>query len=82
MASGHYDPPLAAADILLKDLDAACDLARQTVTLPPMTPLAGTISRLLKARGRGKDDPATLISLLGQDRLVPPHACRRTRCDR
>jgi 3-hydroxyisobutyrate dehydrogenase len=65
MASGSYDPPLAAADILLKDLDTACDLARQTVTPLPMTALASALYRLLKARGRGKEDPAALISLLG-----------------
>jgi 3-hydroxyisobutyrate dehydrogenase-like beta-hydroxyacid dehydrogenase len=65
MASGHYDPPLAASEILLKDLDGACDLARQTVTALPMTALAAALFRLLKARGHGKDDPAALLSLLG-----------------
>ncbi len=65
MASGRYDPPLGASEILLKDLDTACDLARQTVTALPMASLASAFFRLLKARGGGKLDPAALISLLG-----------------
>ena len=56
-------------DVILIDLgtnlDTACDLARQTVTPLPMTALASALYRLLKARGRGKEDPAALISLLG-----------------
>jgi len=39
-------------------------LARQTTTALPMASLASAIFRLLKARGRGKDDAAALISLL------------------
>ncbi|HZB91756.1 MAG TPA: NAD(P)-dependent oxidoreductase [Stellaceae bacterium] len=65
MASGRWDPPLAAAAILLKDLDTACDLARQTTTPVPMTSLASALFRLLKAQGRGDEDPAALITLLG-----------------
>ena len=65
MASGRYDPPLGASETLLKDLDTACDLARQTVTALPMASLASSFFRLLKARGGGKLDPAALISLLG-----------------
>lgn len=65
MATGKYDPPLAASETMLKDLDTACDLARQTTTPLPMTSLASAIFRLLKARGHGKDDPAALLSLLG-----------------
>lgn len=65
MATGKYDPPLAASETMLKDLDTACDLARQTTTPLLMTPLASAIFRLLKARGHGKDDPAALLSLLG-----------------
>lgn len=64
MASGRFDPPLSASETLLKDLDTACDLARQTTTALPMASLASAIYRLLKARGRGKDDAAALISLL------------------
>ncbi len=65
MASGAFEPPLSASETLLKDLDAACDVARQTVTALPMASLASAIFRLLKAQGRGKDDPSTLITLLG-----------------
>ena len=65
MASGQYDPPLAASETMLKDLDTACDLARQTVTALPMTSLASAIFRLLKAHGHGKGDPAALLTLFG-----------------
>lgn len=65
MASASYDPPLAASETMLKDLDTACELARQTVTPLPMTSLASALFRLLQARGRGKEDPAALLSLLG-----------------
>jgi 3-hydroxyisobutyrate dehydrogenase-like beta-hydroxyacid dehydrogenase len=65
MASGQYDPPLAASETMLKDLDTACDLARQTTTPMPMTSLASAIFRLLKAHGHGKEDPAALLGLLG-----------------
>lgn len=65
MASGTFEPPLGASETLLKDLDTACELARQTVTALPMASLASAIFRLLKAQGHGKDDPATLITLLG-----------------
>lgn len=65
MASGTFEPPLGASETLLKDLDTACELARQTVTALPMASLASAIFRLLKTQGHGKDDPATLITLLG-----------------
>jgi 3-hydroxyisobutyrate dehydrogenase len=65
MASGRYDPPLSTADILLKDLDNALELAREATAALPMASLASALFRLLKARGRGKEDPAALITLLG-----------------
>ena len=65
MASGQHHPPLAASETMLKDLDTACELARQTVTPLPMTSLASALFRLLQAQGRGKEDPAALLSLLG-----------------
>ncbi|MGO8915315.1 MAG: NAD(P)-dependent oxidoreductase [Stellaceae bacterium] len=65
MVSGRYDPPLAASETMLKDLDTACEVARQTVTPLPMTALASALFRLLQAQGRGKEDPAALLSLLG-----------------
>lgn len=63
MASGRFTPPLGVSETLLKDLETASALAAETVTALPMTTLATTVLRLLKARGHGKDDPSTLITL-------------------
>lgn len=64
MANAKFEPSLGASETLLKDLDTAGDLARETTTALPMTALATSIFRLLKVRGHGKDDPSTLITLL------------------
>jgi 3-hydroxyisobutyrate dehydrogenase len=65
MASGKADPPLGASETMLKDLETACDLAQQTTTALPMTALAAVLFRLLKLHGHAKDDPSTIITLLG-----------------
>jgi 3-hydroxyisobutyrate dehydrogenase len=49
-------------DIMLKDLDTASALARQTGSAVPMTALATEIHRLLVLRGLGEEDPAALVS--------------------
>ena len=64
MASRVFEPSLGASETLLKDLDTANDLARETGTALPMSALAAAVFRMLKARGRGGDDPSTLITLL------------------
>jgi len=65
MASGKADPPIGASETMLKDLETACDLAQQTTTALPMTALAAVLFRLLKLHGHAKDDPSTIITLLG-----------------
>ncbi|MCB1451217.1 MAG: NAD(P)-dependent oxidoreductase [Nitratireductor sp.] len=48
-------------DNMVKDLDGARDLARQTMTSMPMTTLCAEIHRLLTAAGLGGEDQAALM---------------------
>lgn len=65
----EYMPRFAARDYrrtgridnMVKDLDGARDLARQTQTTMPLTALAGEIHRLLTAAGLGGEDQAALM---------------------
>jgi len=65
----EYMPRFAARDYrrtgridnMVKDLDGARDLARQTRTTMPLTALAAEIHRLLTAAGLGGEDQAVLM---------------------
>lgn len=48
-------------DNMVKDLDGARELARQTQTTMPLTALAAEIHRLLTAAGLGGEDQAALM---------------------
>jgi 3-hydroxyisobutyrate dehydrogenase len=67
MVSG-YAEPIGAANLFLKDLDNAADLARSTGTPLPMAGLARELFRVLAAQGRGDDDPAVLVTLYRKPR--------------
>jgi 3-hydroxyisobutyrate dehydrogenase len=62
MVSG-WEAPIGAANLLLKDLDNASDLARASGTPLPMASLARELYRQLAARGLGEEDPAALVKL-------------------
>jgi len=65
----EYMPRFAARDYrrtgridnMVKDLDSARDLARQTETTMPLTALAAEIHRLMTAAGFGGEDQAALM---------------------
>lgn len=67
MAARAWDPPLGAADTMLKDLDNALALARERGIELPMLRDAAQRYRLLSERGLGGQDPAALIGLLDRD---------------
>lgn len=48
-------------DNMVKDLDAAQDLARRTGTIMPLTAVCAEVHRLLTARGLGGEDQAALM---------------------
>jgi 3-hydroxyisobutyrate dehydrogenase len=58
-----WNEPIGAANLFLKDLDNASDLARANGTPLPMASLARELYRQLAAQGRGEEDPAALVSL-------------------
>ncbi len=58
-----YTTPIGAISTLLKDLDAALDLARSVGAPLPMAANAQQLLRLMVARGLGEDDPAALHRL-------------------
>jgi 2-hydroxy-3-oxopropionate reductase len=69
----EYMPRFAARDYrrtgridnMVKDLDGARELARQTQTTMPLTALAAEIHRLLTAAGLGGEDQAALMEFFG-----------------
>lgn len=63
MAAREFEPRLAAAALLLKDLENAVALARERGTPLPMVDAAIELYRLLKAQGKVERDPATLVEL-------------------
>jgi 3-hydroxyisobutyrate dehydrogenase len=63
MVAGWDDEPIGAANLFLKDLDTAADLARASGTPLPMASLARELFRQLAAQGRGEEDPASLVTL-------------------
>ena len=62
MVSG-WQESIGAANLLLKDLDTAAELARTSGTPLPMASLARELFRQLAAQGRGEEDPAALVTL-------------------
>jgi 3-hydroxyisobutyrate dehydrogenase len=65
MAAREFEPPLGAADILLKDLENAAAAARDLGVPLTMAGAAAELYRLLRAQGRGGQDPAVLVELPG-----------------
>jgi 3-hydroxyisobutyrate dehydrogenase len=63
MAARDFEPPLSAADILLKDLENAAGVARELGVPLTMAHAAAELYRQLKAQGRGGQDPAVLVDL-------------------
>jgi 3-hydroxyisobutyrate dehydrogenase len=66
MAARAWDPPLGAADTMLKDLDNALALARELGVTLPMLRDAAERYRALSARAMGGQDPSALVELLGR----------------
>ena len=70
MAAGIHDPPLGHAYTILKDLDTALDVARETGTPAPMAALASELFRALAAT-RGPEADALEIYKLSGARTAP-----------
>jgi 3-hydroxyisobutyrate dehydrogenase len=66
-ARGRLQPKMGELGIMVKDLDTAADVARQTGTPAPMLSQALAMMRLLTARGHGSDD-ITILSRLYADK--------------
>ena len=64
MARRQFEPRLAAAALLKKDLENAAALAREHGITLPMVSAAAELYRLLDAQGRVQQDPSVLIELL------------------
>lgn len=64
MATRQFEPRLAAAALLKKDLENAAALARERGVTLPMVSAAAELYRLLEAQGRVQQDPSVLIELL------------------
>jgi 3-hydroxyisobutyrate dehydrogenase len=58
-----YEHNIGAANTMLKDLDTAMDLARETGTPLPVSGLAAQLYRVLYARGIGEQEPTALADL-------------------
>ncbi len=76
----EYLPRFAARDYrrtgridnMVKDLDAARDLARQTHTAMPLTALCAEVHRMLTAAGLGGEDQAALMEFFKAPDLQAP----------
>ena len=64
MAARQFAPPLGAVSIMLKDLENAATVARQSRVPLPMAHTAAELYRLLVAQGRASDEPSVLVDLL------------------
>ena len=64
MARRQFEPRLAAAALLKKDLENAAALAREHGITLPMVSAAAELYRLLDAQGRVQQDASVLIELL------------------
>ncbi len=63
--TGPDQPPIGAARTMLKDLDTALDLARETDTPLSVSGSALEMFRMMNARGLGDADPSKLVELYG-----------------
>jgi 3-hydroxyisobutyrate dehydrogenase len=68
MAARQFEPPLGAVSIMLKDLENAAAVAKDTGVPLPMTHTAAELYRLLDAQGRGAQEPTVLVDLLAGKR--------------
>lgn len=64
MAARGFEPPLSTVAIMLKDLENAGAVAKETGVPLPMTRTAAELYRLLAARGEAARDPSVLVELL------------------
>lgn len=64
MAARNFDPPLGSVAIMLKDLENAATVAKQTGVPLPMAHCAAELYRLLVAQGRAEHEPSALVELL------------------
>lgn len=63
--TGPEQPAIGAARTMLKDLDTALDLARETDTPLSVSGSALEMFRMMNARGLGDADPSKLVELYG-----------------
>lgn len=63
-----YTHSIGAANTMLKDLDTALDLGRETGTPLLMSGLAAQLYRVLDARGAGEEEPTALVDLYRKPR--------------
>jgi 3-hydroxyisobutyrate dehydrogenase len=68
-AKGQLEPKMGELAIMVKDLDTASDVARQTGVPTPMLGQALAMMRVLMARGHGPDDITVLSRLYGDKPL-------------
>lgn len=68
MAARQFSPPLGAVSIMLKDLENAAAVARQSRVPLPMAHTAAELYRLLVAQGRAGEEPSVLVDLLAGKR--------------
>ena len=61
--TGPDQPAIGAARTMLKDLDTALDLARETDTPPLVFAAALEVYRMMNAKGLGEADPAKLVEI-------------------
>jgi len=64
MAARKFDPPLGSVAVMLKDLENAAAVAKQTQVPLPMAHCAAELYRLLVAQGRAEHEPSALVELL------------------
>lgn len=63
MASSEFEPVKWHVRTLLKDLDSAAKLSRETGSATPLSGLAAQLMRLHGSQGNLERDPATLVTL-------------------
>jgi len=68
MAARSFEPPLGTSAIMLKDLENAAAVTRETGVPLPMARTAAELYRLLGAQGGSECDPAMLVELLAGTR--------------
>lgn len=64
MAVRKFDPPLGSVAVMLKDLENAAAVAKETRVPLPMAHCAAQLYRLLVAQGRAEQEPSVLVELL------------------